>query len=106
MPEGSTCPTFASAVLRINNERCSVKNAKMREFYERDINSKILTLGIRWDGVPFILKCGKALNERKAEVRIQYKDVPGDIFKVSQKKSWTFFSPSLNFLDAGRECEE
>merc|ERR1712186_221413 len=55
VPEGSTCPTFASAVLRINNER--------------------------WDGVPFILKCGKALNERKAEVRIQYKDVPGDIFK-------------------------
>merc|ERR1712168_1210356 len=55
VPEGSTCPTFATAVLRINNER--------------------------WDGVPFILKCGKALNERKAEVRIQYKDVPGDIFK-------------------------
>ena len=42
VPEGSTCPTFAAAVLRINNER--------------------------WDGVPFILKCGKALNERKAEV--------------------------------------
>ena len=39
-------------------------------------------LEFRWDGVPFILKCGKALNERKAEVRIQYKDVPGDIFKV------------------------
>jgi len=54
VPAGSTCPTFASAVLNINNER--------------------------WDGVPFILKCGKALNERKAEVRIQYKDVPGDIF--------------------------
>merc|ERR1719499_1522145 len=54
VPEGSSCPTFAAAVLKINNER--------------------------WDGVPFILKCGKALNERKAEVRIQYKDVPGDIF--------------------------
>jgi len=54
VPEGSNCPTFAAAVLKINNER--------------------------WDGVPFILKCGKALNERKAEVRIQYKDVPGDIF--------------------------
>ena len=40
--QGSTCPTFAAAVLQINNER--------------------------WDGVPFILKCGKALNERKAEV--------------------------------------
>lgn len=25
-------------------------------------------------------RCGKALNERKAEVRIQYRDVPGDIF--------------------------
>lgn len=54
VPAGSNCPTFAAAVLRIKNER--------------------------WDGVPFILKCGKALNERKAEVRIQYKDVPGDIF--------------------------
>ena len=43
VPAGSTCPTFATAVLQINNER--------------------------WDGVPFILKCGKALNERKAEVR-------------------------------------
>ena len=42
VPEGSTCPTFAAAVLNINNER--------------------------WDGVPFIFKCGKALNERKAEV--------------------------------------
>ena len=32
------------------------------------------------------MKCGKALNERKAEVRIQYKDVPGDIFKVGTLK--------------------
>jgi len=54
VPAGSTCPTFAAAVLKIRNER--------------------------WDGVPFILRCGKALNERKAEVRIQYRDVPGDIF--------------------------
>lgn len=54
VPPGSTCPTFAAAVLKIKNER--------------------------WDGVPFILRCGKALNERKAEVRIQYRDVPGDIF--------------------------
>ena len=45
-----------------------------------------MSLAARWDGVPFILKCGKALNERKAEVRIQYKDVPGDIFKVSWGK--------------------
>jgi glucose-6-phosphate 1-dehydrogenase len=54
VPRGSVTPTYAAAVLRINNER--------------------------WDGVPFILRCGKALNERKAEIRIQYRDVPGDIF--------------------------
>lgn len=33
VPKGSTTPTFALAVLYINNER--------------------------WDGVPFILRCGK-----------------------------------------------
>lgn len=54
VPQGSVTPTYAAAVLRINNER--------------------------WDGVPFILRGGKALNERKAEIRIQYKEVPGDIF--------------------------
>ena len=26
----------------------------------------------RWHGTPFILKCGKALNERKADIRIQF----------------------------------
>lgn len=41
----------------------------------------------RWDGVPFILRCGKALNERKAEVRIQYQDVPGDIFEGKPKRN-------------------
>lgn len=41
----------------------------------------------RWDGVPFILRCGKALNERKAEVRIQYHDVPGDIFEGKPKRN-------------------
>lgn len=61
VPAGSTTPTYALAVLRINNER--------------------------WDGVPFILKCGKALNERKAEVRIQYHDVPGDIFEGKPKRN-------------------
>ncbi|XP_021946745.1 glucose-6-phosphate 1-dehydrogenase isoform X1 [Folsomia candida] len=61
VPEGSTTPTFALAVCKINSER--------------------------WDGVPFILRCGKALNERKAEVRVQYKDVPGDIFHGQAKRN-------------------
>lgn len=59
--KNSTTPTYALAVLSINNER--------------------------WQGVPFILRCGKALNERKAEVRIQYQDVPGDIFEGNSKRN-------------------
>ncbi|KAI6224756.1 Glucose-6-phosphate 1-dehydrogenase [Aphelenchoides besseyi] len=54
VPNDSVTPTYATAVLFVNNER--------------------------WEGVPFFLRCGKALNERKAEVRIQYKEVAGDIF--------------------------
>jgi glucose-6-phosphate 1-dehydrogenase len=46
VPKDSVTPTFACAVLHVNNPR--------------------------WKGVPFILKCGKALNERKAEIRIQF----------------------------------
>jgi len=31
----------------------------------------------RWDGVPFIMKAGKALDQRRAEIRIQLKTSPG-----------------------------
>mmetsp|Transcript_53496 Transcript_53496/g.93292 ORF Transcript_53496/g.93292 Transcript_53496/m.93292 type:complete len:723 (+) Transcript_53496:91-2259(+) len=48
--KASRVPTFAAIVLRINNPR--------------------------WHGVPFVLKAGKALNERKVDVRIQFKDPP------------------------------
>ncbi|GFW68111.1 glucose-6-phosphate 1-dehydrogenase X [Trichonephila clavipes] len=61
VPKDSVTPTFAMAAAFINNER--------------------------WDGVPFFLRCGKALNERKAEVRIQFKDVPGDIFNQKCKRN-------------------
>ncbi|CAF0854497.1 unnamed protein product [Adineta steineri] len=54
VPKDSTTPTFAQVVLFVNNER--------------------------WDGVPFILRAGKALNEKKAEIRIQFRDVPGGMF--------------------------
>ena len=33
--------------------------------------------------MPFIMKTGKALNERKTEVRIQFKDVAGQLFAGS-----------------------
>ncbi|KAI5474534.1 glucose-6-phosphate 1-dehydrogenase [Pseudohyphozyma bogoriensis] len=55
VPKGSICPTFAAIRMYINNPR--------------------------WEGVPFILKAGKALNEQKTEIRIQYKDVTQGIFK-------------------------
>ena len=32
-------------------------------------------------GVPFIFKAGKNLDSRKSEIRVQFKDVPGDIFE-------------------------
>lgn len=54
VPSSSHTPTFAMATLYVRNER--------------------------WEGVPFILRCGKALNEQKAEIRIQFDDVPGPLF--------------------------
>ncbi|XP_039262915.2 glucose-6-phosphate 1-dehydrogenase-like [Styela clava] len=60
VPNNSITPTFAVSRFNICNER--------------------------WDGVPFIMKCGKAMNERKAEVRIQFRPVPGDIFDDGQLK--------------------
>lgn len=41
-----------------------------------------MTCGLIYlSGVPFILKAGKAMSSKKADIRIQFKDVPGDIFK-------------------------
>lgn len=53
VPKDSTTPTYAQVVLWINNER--------------------------WAGVPFVLRAGKALNEKKAEIRIQFRDVPSEM---------------------------
>ena len=44
--QGSKTATFATAVFYIKNER--------------------------WDDVPFILRCGKAVDDRKAEVSLLY----------------------------------
>ncbi|KAI1318252.1 Glucose-6-phosphate 1-dehydrogenase [Mortierella claussenii] len=54
VPKGSKTPTYAAATLHINNDR--------------------------WAGVPFVLKCGKALDQQKTEIRIQFKDVVGNLF--------------------------
>lgn len=51
----SKCVTYAGIGITINNER--------------------------WDGVPFVLRAGKALDESKVEIRIQFKQVAKGIFK-------------------------
>lgn len=51
---GSKCITFAAMTFQIQNER--------------------------WDGVPIIMRAGKALNDGKVEIRIQYKSVATGAF--------------------------
>ncbi|KAF8927813.1 Glucose-6-phosphate 1-dehydrogenase [Dissophora ornata] len=55
VPKGSKTATFAAAAFHINNPR--------------------------WEGVPFVLKCGKALDQPKVEVRIQFKDMGNNLFQ-------------------------
>ena len=50
VPDGSNTETYAMAVMKIENQR--------------------------WHGVPFVVKCGKAVNERKCEIRIQFEESP------------------------------
>lgn len=35
----------------------------------------------RWDGVPFLIKAGKALHTRLAEIRVQFRHVPGNLYR-------------------------
>eukprot|EP00882_Tetradesmus_deserticola_P002300 GHRQ01002455.1.p1 GENE.GHRQ01002455.1~~GHRQ01002455.1.p1 ORF type:complete len:526 (+),score=252.21 GHRQ01002455.1:167-1744(+) len=54
VPDDSRAPTYAACRLQINNER--------------------------WAGVPFVLRAGKALNERSVVVRIQLHENPVPLF--------------------------
>lgn len=54
VPKDSLTPTFAAAALFIDNAR--------------------------WDGVPFLMKAGKALHNRRAEIRVQFRHVPGNLY--------------------------
>lgn len=58
VPNDSVTPTFAACVFNIKNRR--------------------------WDGVPFMMRAGKALNERLAQVRIKFKAVPGSLMGIIQ----------------------
>jgi glucose-6-phosphate 1-dehydrogenase len=54
VPTGSKTPTYAAVTLYIDNDR--------------------------WAGVPVIIRAGKALNERKTEIRLQLNATPHFIF--------------------------
>ena len=54
-PAGSRTPTYAAAALHIRNRR--------------------------WDGVPFYIVAGKALDTRMTEIRIRFDQVPSNIFR-------------------------
>ncbi|MBA0711723.1 hypothetical protein Golax_010874, partial [Gossypium laxum] len=54
VPKDSLTPTFAAAALFIDNAR--------------------------WDGVPFLMKAGKALHNKGAEIRVQFRHVPGNLY--------------------------
>jgi glucose-6-phosphate 1-dehydrogenase len=60
VPSGSLTPTYAAAILKINNPR--------------------------WEGVPFLIEAGKALDERINEVRIRFHEVPGDVWGDQQAR--------------------
>ncbi|KAK8792781.1 hypothetical protein WA158_004945 [Blastocystis sp. Blastoise] len=59
VPADSLTSTFAAAIMHINNNR--------------------------WAGVPFYLKCGKGLDEDKAEIRIQFKSILAPLFGHIQR---------------------
>jgi glucose-6-phosphate 1-dehydrogenase len=50
----SRCPTYAAAVLQVRNPR--------------------------WEGVPFFLSAGKALDCRKTEITIRFRKIPNNVF--------------------------
>ncbi|CAI5459752.1 unnamed protein product [Closterium sp. Yama58-4] len=55
VPPNSITPTFSAAALFIDNAR--------------------------WDGVPFLMKAGKALHDLRCEIRVQFRHVPGNLYQ-------------------------
>ncbi|GBG85502.1 hypothetical protein CBR_g40141 [Chara braunii] len=55
VPSGSLTPTFFAGAVFIDNAR--------------------------WDGVPFLIKAGNALDQHKEEIRIQFRHVPGNLYR-------------------------
>ncbi|MDO9540901.1 MAG: glucose-6-phosphate dehydrogenase [Kiritimatiellia bacterium] len=62
MPPDSRTPTYAATVMHVNNWR--------------------------WDGVPFFMRAGKALETKLCEVRLCFKQTPANIFRRYENSRW------------------
>jgi glucose-6-phosphate 1-dehydrogenase len=80
VPKGSVAPTFAAMALHIDNPR--------------------------WDGVPFLMKAGKALDKRLAEIRVQFRNVPGSPFSSKLGPSGSSVNQNTNELVIRIQPEE
>ena len=104
VPDGSCTPTFASMVLYIDNDRqAGTVSPRPRLCTPHACKSICAGLGLssrracsglglsaarkppppfprRWAGVPFVIKAGKALDGRKAEIRLQLRATPHWLF--------------------------
>ncbi|KAL0364350.1 UNVERIFIED_CONTAM: Glucose-6-phosphate 1-dehydrogenase, chloroplastic [Sesamum angustifolium] len=80
VPKDSLTPTFAAAALFIDNAR--------------------------WDGVPFLMKAGKALHNRRAEIRVQFRHVPGNLYNRNFGLGMRLDRSNLNLLYKARYSKE
>ncbi|RZB54112.1 Glucose-6-phosphate 1-dehydrogenase, chloroplastic isoform B [Glycine soja] len=64
----------------IRNEKVKVLRS-MRPLRLEDVVIAALFIdNARWDGVPFLMKAGKALHNKRAEIRVQFRHVPGNLY--------------------------
>jgi glucose-6-phosphate 1-dehydrogenase len=66
VPDDSNTPTYAATVMHVVNRR--------------------------WDGVPFLMIAGKGMDASANEIRIQFRDVPANMFRLAGE------NPSRNAL--------
>ena len=72
VPKDSLIPTFAQVILTINNERWAGIPFILRAGKKTNRDKRI--------SISFNFPVGKALNEKKAEIRIHFRDSPGTMF--------------------------
>ncbi|KAG6407955.1 hypothetical protein SASPL_130956 [Salvia splendens] len=63
----------------IRNEKVKVLRS-MRPIRVDDVIIGQYKNNARWDGVPFLMKAGKALHDKRAEIRVQFRHVPGNLY--------------------------